>query len=223
MSEDPVAAKSSFLKMYMSSHPDTLVAYCKFYGKVKEAISSAEMSHIECKSMTLGYTTKDGKKDSVVIPIQPPLRGYEDVKPRLLEMKAKAQEGLGMIKAPQITSYQFPLKEASQISVAMLWLVYCTIGTGPNPPATPVPGFWEPGRAVVGLLGGRIAVTLAWWTVGVFHSLEALYTASLCRKHTGFVVGSLYTMTTLVFGFPGFVSLRKRIQAARIDSVMKIE
>lgn len=93
------------------------------------------------------------------------------------------------IKAPQITSYQFPLKEATQISVVMLWLVYCTIGTSHNPPEPPVPGFWEPGRAVVGLLGGRIAVKLAWWTVCVCHSLEALYTASLCRKHTGFVVG----------------------------------
>ena len=33
----------------------------------------------------------------VVIQFQPPLSGYHDVKPRLLEMKALAQEGLGMV------------------------------------------------------------------------------------------------------------------------------
>jgi hypothetical protein len=46
---DPVAEKSSFLKMYMSSHPDTLVGYAKWYGKVAEPITSAEMSAIDSK------------------------------------------------------------------------------------------------------------------------------------------------------------------------------
>lgn len=48
--------------------------------------------------MTLAYKIKgsDAKKQ-VVVPIVPPLSGYDDVKPRLLEMKAKAQEGLGMV------------------------------------------------------------------------------------------------------------------------------
>ena len=45
---DPVAEKSAFLKMYMSNHPDTLVAYAKWFGKVKEVITSAEMSAIDC-------------------------------------------------------------------------------------------------------------------------------------------------------------------------------
>lgn len=46
---DPVAEKSAFLKMYMSNHPDTLVAYAKYYGKVTEPIKSAEMSAIDTK------------------------------------------------------------------------------------------------------------------------------------------------------------------------------
>ena len=46
---DPVAEKSSFLRMYMSSHPDTLIAYAKWFGKVNEVITSAEMSAIDCK------------------------------------------------------------------------------------------------------------------------------------------------------------------------------
>lgn len=104
--------------MYMSNHPDTLVAYAKWFGKVKEVITSAEMTAIDCKvrhiasqrgfstsypysfvqSMTLTCTLKSGSKKEVIVPIEPPLSGYEDVKPRLLEMKAFAQEGLGMVR-----------------------------------------------------------------------------------------------------------------------------
>jgi hypothetical protein len=48
--------------------------------------------------MTLSYKTKDGGGTKVVVvPITPPLSGYDDVKPRLLGMKAQAQEGLGMV------------------------------------------------------------------------------------------------------------------------------
>jgi hypothetical protein len=49
--------------------------------------------------MTLTCTLKDKSKKVVVVPIEPPMKGYEDVKPRLLEMKAFAQEGLGMVRS----------------------------------------------------------------------------------------------------------------------------
>ncbi|PPR04675.1 hypothetical protein CVT24_011892 [Panaeolus cyanescens] len=107
---DPVAEKSGFLKMYMSNHPDTLVAYAKWFGKVQEVIKSAEMSAIDTKSMTLSCTMQNGTKKDVRVLIEPPLRGYDDVKPRLLEMKALAQEGLGMIKAPKISGFVLPKK-----------------------------------------------------------------------------------------------------------------
>jgi hypothetical protein len=48
-SSDPVAEKSAFLEVYMSSHPDTLVAYAKFYGEIQEDITSAEMTAIDSK------------------------------------------------------------------------------------------------------------------------------------------------------------------------------
>lgn len=44
---DPVAEKSTLLCMYMSNHPDTLVAYVKYWGKVKEQVVSAKMSSID--------------------------------------------------------------------------------------------------------------------------------------------------------------------------------
>lgn len=53
---DPVADKSGFLRMYMSSHPDTLVAYAKWYGKVTEPISSAEMTAIDSKVSRRTFT-----------------------------------------------------------------------------------------------------------------------------------------------------------------------
>lgn len=46
---DPVAGRSGFLCMYMSSHPDTLVAYVKHFGKVDGNVSSAKMLSIDSK------------------------------------------------------------------------------------------------------------------------------------------------------------------------------
>ena len=44
---DPVAAKSGFLCMYMSNHPDTLVAYVRHFGGVKTPVESAKMTKID--------------------------------------------------------------------------------------------------------------------------------------------------------------------------------
>ena len=46
---DPVAAKSTFLCMYMSNHPDTLVSYVRYWGKVQEKVVSAQMTAIDTK------------------------------------------------------------------------------------------------------------------------------------------------------------------------------
>jgi hypothetical protein len=47
---DPVATKSSFLCMYMSSHKDTLASYVIHHGKVTDTkIANAEMTRIDSK------------------------------------------------------------------------------------------------------------------------------------------------------------------------------
>jgi len=46
---DPVADKSGFLCTYMSTHPDTLVAYVKHFGKVDGNVTSARMLSIDSK------------------------------------------------------------------------------------------------------------------------------------------------------------------------------
>jgi Domain of unknown function (DUF2470) len=48
--------------------------------------------------MALSYVMKgtDVKKQ-LTVPFEPPLTGYEEVKPRLLSMKLDAEEALGMV------------------------------------------------------------------------------------------------------------------------------
>ncbi|KAF8736762.1 hypothetical protein AX14_013998 [Amanita brunnescens Koide BX004] len=231
MSGDPVSDKSAFLRMYMSHHPDTLVAYAKWYGKVQASIVSAEMTDISTKSMTLLCTLKSGEKQSTTVTFNPPLAGYDAVKPRLLEMKAIAQEHLGMIKAPHIASFEFPRPNYPPLvfTTALSFLNFF--------PETAL------AKHAINLLGLSNVQRAFQFTVAI-HLLESLYTLYLCRKHkTGSVVSvrppprfplrlksyflmhyqALYVASTVIFGYPIWVDLRKRIQKARIDSVMKVE
>ncbi|KAF8631670.1 hypothetical protein AX17_005071 [Amanita inopinata Kibby_2008] len=213
MAGDPVAEKSTFLRMYMSNHPDTLVAYAKYYGKVEVPISSAEMSSISTKNMTLLCTLKSGEKESTTITFDPPLAGYEAVKPRLLEMKAIAQEKLGMIKAPRITSFVFPLETAAWVTLPILPVLSYLVMFPETSSA----------QLVSNTLGASI-VRAVFYITTVFHALESLYTWSLCKRHqAGFPVTAMYVASTFLCGFPVWKDLRKRIQTARIDSVMKVQ
>ncbi|ESK88308.1 hypothetical protein Moror_14830 [Moniliophthora roreri MCA 2997] len=213
---DPVAEKSGFLRMYMSNHPDTLVAYAKWFGKVTEPITSAEMSAIDCKGMTLSCTLKNGSKKDVRVPIEPPMSGYDDVKPRLLEMKAIAQEGLGMIKAPQIRTFHLPNKA---IYPVILIGLFAYLAYSPLNSSSPL---FLPAKLAAPYLGR--APDWAFKGLWVTHAFEALYTYILCRRHkTGFVVGAQYVIATLFSGGYIWLDLRRRIQDARIDSVMKVE
>ena len=71
---DPVASKSTFLCMYMTNHPDTLVAYVKHFGKVLGNVSSAEMKSIDCKvncNTSLVLTSKPHEDTRYVIGHEP--------------------------------------------------------------------------------------------------------------------------------------------------------
>jgi len=236
---DPVADKSGFLRMYMSNHPDTLIAYARWHGKVMDTLTSAEMTAIDSKSMTLTCKLKDGSPKVVKIVIEPPLSGYDEVKPRLIKMKAEAQEGLGMIKAPQISTFRLPPGAAISAG-AILLLCYCTYF--PRDSTSPL---FRPARFLWTMTGGDRTMSISWAVVWILHGLESLYTFTICRKHhTGFITGvefhvsssllirvsdlvdgvkAAYVLSTALFGFPIWSDLRKRIQAARIASVMKTE
>ncbi|KAJ6632444.1 hypothetical protein B0H10DRAFT_1901806 [Mycena sp. CBHHK59/15] len=215
---DPVAEKSTFLRMYMSNHPDTLVGYAKWYGKVTEAITSAEMTAVDTKSMTLTCTLKDGSKKQVVVAIDPPLKGYDDVKPRLLEMKALSQEGLGMIKSPKVTSFYLPPR--GNILAFFFWTIFPYGAFSPSDSASALVAPAQFLHSYISPKAFKIGIAVS---LGV-HLLESLYTLSLCRKHkASFRVSTMYVVATAFVGYHVWVDLRRRIQAARINSVMKVE
>ncbi|KAL0952932.1 hypothetical protein HGRIS_007145 [Hohenbuehelia grisea] len=221
---DPVAEKSTFLRMYMTSHPDTLVAYAKWYGEVEEPITGTEMTAIDTKSMTLTCTLKNGTKRVANVRFEPPLAGYEDVKPRLLEMKAIAQENLGMIKAPQLKSFHFP-RPLAKVILPVVLIDYLTaftwFGRSYNSPA------FDFTRQVFSYIGGDVTIYIVWLVMSAIqlgHALESLYTLHLCRSYrTGFPVGFAYVLSTVLFGFPIWLEMRRRVHKIRIDSVMKVE
>ncbi|KAF9653576.1 hypothetical protein BDM02DRAFT_3182587 [Thelephora ganbajun] len=217
---DPVAAKSSFLCMYMSTHKDTLASYVIYHGKVVSTkITDAEMTRIDSKGMDISYQipSSGNEKISIRIGFEPPLSGYEEVKPRLLSMKADAEEALGMVPAPQITEFTVSPTWLAPAGLVIL-LTYVTL----SPPlSSNVPPYLYPGSFIQNFVGEWV-IKFSWGTVVVLHALESLYTATLVKRHrTPFRVGAMYVIGTLLCGYPGWMELKRNVQAARIDSILK--
>ncbi|KAG2069919.1 hypothetical protein BDR04DRAFT_1077452 [Suillus decipiens] len=225
---DPVASKSGFLCMYMKNHPDTLVAYVKYFGKVEGNVLTTEMSSIDSKGMTLVYKLKSGQSNTTRVSFDPPLSGYEEVKPRLLGMKAEAQEGLGMLRVPQITTFQIPPTVAT-IGIAVFSYFYFLSPPSPNTtflsiPVTIMDAFFSPAYAFRDATGLGLSFRTSCAIFFGIHGAEALYTWSLCRQYVkGAIVMAAYVGCTMIFGYPMWIDLKKRIQQRRIESVMKVE
>ncbi|KAH9961893.1 hypothetical protein BC827DRAFT_1130937 [Russula dissimulans] len=235
---DTVAQRSSFLCTYMSSHPDTLVAYVKHFGNVDARVSSAKMLSIDSQGMDLEYKTKDhslpsssssSKPQVVRVEFDPPLLGYEEVKPRLLAMKADADEALGTVKAPQITHFELPFKIWTTASLLLL-LIYTTSAPAPAPhrhPPNPQPSlrsnFWWLARTL--RYGGFFPDVLfpsIWAFVCVVHLGEGAYAATLARRHhMPWHIAIAWVGSATVFGLPVLLRLRHLIKQARIESIMK--
>ncbi|KZT66485.1 hypothetical protein DAEQUDRAFT_758710 [Daedalea quercina L-15889] len=216
---DPVASKSSFLCMYMSNHPDTLVAYVKHWGKVADDVSGAKMTSIDTNGMNLTYKTKAGGPEKEVrVQFDPPLLGYEEVKPRLISMKVDAEEALGMARAPQITTFRLPLSiwVTTSLVASLLYVTYA-----PQPHTPNFSPAFIPANYLRANLPGYV-VPAAWWTIVLVHPLEAAYALYLSVRHRmPFTIGLCYVLGTLVWGFPILNELRHQRQAARIESVLK--
>jgi len=58
--------------------------------------------------MNINYKTPSSGNEKIPVRIEfePPLSGYEEVKPRLLSMKADAEESLGMVRATATTKFR---------------------------------------------------------------------------------------------------------------------
>jgi hypothetical protein len=94
------------------------------------------------------------------------------------------------IKAPKITTFEFP-KDAwiSAVLIGPIYFIYLFQGSSAI-------GLGSLANFIVSYTGSTF-FTYAFWTLFVLHSLEGLYTYSLCRKHsTGFGLGVSATSVT---------------------------
>jgi hypothetical protein len=158
------------------------------------------MTAIDTNGMTLAYTTKKDPNGIVRVPFEPPLSGYEEVKPRLLQMKVDAEDALGMSKSPIVNEFHVSLKDVLAITPAIALLAYTTYapigGATASTPAWLVPG------ALLRAAVGELVVQGSWALVFVSHSLEAIYTARLCKRHQTGALNAVRPGSPLHFFFP---------------------
>lgn len=105
---DPVASQSGFLCTYMNGHKDTLHAYVLAHTDA-QAACSCKMDAIDAEGFTLSYlaaSNPDTKlpRQTVRIPFTPKIKSYDELRPRMLEMKREAEAASGMHACPVINS-----------------------------------------------------------------------------------------------------------------------
>jgi len=170
--------------------------------------------------MDLEYKMKgalaSSKPPVVRVVFDPPLLGYEEVKPRLLGMKADADEALGTVKTPQITHFELPFQIWTTTSL-LLFLIY----TSSVPPHSD-DGFWWLAHALrPGIFPDWIFPPI-WAFVFIVHAGEGVYAATLARKHhMPWHIAIAWVSATTMFGLPVLARLRNLIKTARIESIMK--
>ncbi|CAE6435962.1 unnamed protein product [Rhizoctonia solani] len=211
MSQDVIGSRSGFLCQYMSAHQDTLVAYVKYFSQVDGDVTSARMTAIDSKSMTLEYVA-DGKTQRTNVVFDPPIEVYDEVKPRLIAMREEALEGVGMVNQPVVSVYQHPsLKLAASTSSLLSLLAYTTFANEPSV-----------GAQLRSLVGGSTAMKWIWGFTVAVHAIEAMYMAGLCKRHkTGIRLGALWVLSVFSIGFPYIIQFRRIVQQERIASIRK--
>lgn len=152
--------------------------------------------------MDLEYNMKGALKSSkpqvVRVEFDPPLLGYEEVKPRLLGMKVDADEALGtvrpnpyslpcpcltgfltctQIKSPQIMHFEIPFEIWTTGSLLLL-LIY----TSSAPPDSDANHWWLARTLCPGIFPSWI-IPLSWMIAVIGHGGEAAYATFLAYRH----------------------------------------
>lgn len=236
MSTDTVEKNSGFLSTYMSGHTDTLVAYVLYYGKVRESLSTAKMTSIDQNRMNLSYQTPESSKwNEISVEFDPPLSGYEEVKPRLMQMKADAEEGLGMAKAPRLTTFELKLSTFRALPFLVILLV---LSLAPYQEYTftkeKFPPVIQPAIPALNLTSQTLThvrqalpftpntAIVLWSTIGIIHASFALLVGFFSyHRQTGFKLGAAWVLSALFLSFPAVLDFRSHIQASRINSIRK--
>ena len=155
--------------------------------------------------MDLEYKIKGstGKPQVVRVEFDPQLLSYDEVKPRLLSMKADADEALGtvrpflrphppppshhiksstnqpthQVKAPQIAHFEVPFQIWTTASL-LLFLTYTTLV-----PQHSTCNFWWLARVLRYDTFPDAVFPAVWAFVCIVHVAEGAYAATLARKH----------------------------------------
>lgn len=169
--------------------------------------------------MDLEYKLKDTalksstlKPQVVRVEFDPPLLGYEEVKPRLLGMKVDADSALGTVRPipqlallPQLTqtspvsplvhfshSHYLQVKSPQithcelpfQIwTTASLLLLLIYTSSAPPPYSDSNPKFWWLARTICPGIVPNWTIPLSWAIVIIVHAGESAYAAFLAYKH----------------------------------------
>jgi hypothetical protein len=156
---------------------------------------------LEYRMKEAATALKSGKPQVVRVEFDPPLLGYEEVKPRLLGMKVDADSALGtvrpsslpqnpqisraithtvQVKAPQITHFELPFQIWTTASLLLL-LIYTS--SAPAPDSDSNPKFWWLARTLCPGLVPSWMVPFSWAIVAIAHIGEGAYAATLTYRH----------------------------------------
>ncbi|CAG8840818.1 9462_t:CDS:2, partial [Gigaspora margarita] len=133
--KDPIAPHAARLVSYMNTHPETILTYAKYFGKVQNAVS-ARMTDIDSDGFVLLARESDGTENEVHIRFKNRLKSYEQVRPVLTEMAKEAEEALSLpsTRPPPMPSENFtnthtPFNppESTNFLVVLTLIVFCAV------------------------------------------------------------------------------------------------
>ncbi|CAG8579521.1 24145_t:CDS:2, partial [Dentiscutata erythropus] len=106
--KDPIAPHAARLVSYMNTHPETILAYAKYFGKVQNAVS-ARMTDMDSDEFVVLARESDGTENEVHIRFKNSLKSYEQVRPVLTDMAKEAEEALSLpsTRPPPMPSENF--------------------------------------------------------------------------------------------------------------------
>lgn len=209
------------LLVYLNSQQDMLLALIKHYRS--DITGPLPHLNLEVSSkgefLELNYHDKQGKRESVKIELDPPLKTYRETRGRVLAMRDVAFKALGVPENPTIKTFTFP--PAFPLFVPIICLMALQAFTVLAPIGTPV-AEWI--RGMVRHWGGPNFLMATVWFLVFMHSAESLYTLHLCNKHdTPFVEKIKWVVATLAFGYPVWTEFRTRVQKARMEAIYSRE
>ncbi|CAG8701041.1 5002_t:CDS:2 [Ambispora leptoticha] len=93
--KDPISPHANRLVAYMNGHPNTILAYAKYFGKEMNA-TSARMTGIDSTGITVKVTKEEGDEVEIIIQFKQQLTSHEQVRGVLTEMAKEAEDALNL-------------------------------------------------------------------------------------------------------------------------------